>query len=109
MPRCFKKANAANCSLVEPLAALRRYGIVRLEKYNARPAVLTTTFTTFGFNRSAALAIGVAAVDISHWASAPATASITAGSIIGSSPWMFTTASQEIFDATSAMRSEPLG
>ena len=30
-------------------------------------------------------------------------------SINGSSPWMFTTASQEILSAISAMRSEPLG
>ena len=30
------------------MAASRTYGIVRREKYNARPAALTTTFTTFG-------------------------------------------------------------
>ena len=53
--------------------------------------------------------MGVAAVDISFCASAPATASITAGSISGSSPWMFTTASQGSAPATSAMRSVPLG
>ena len=53
MPRCFKKGNAANCSLTEPLAASRKYGIVRREKYSARPAGLTTTFTTFGLPYSA--------------------------------------------------------
>ena len=52
MPRCFKKGNAANCSLTERLAASRRYGIVRREKYKARPAALTTTFTTFGLSYS---------------------------------------------------------
>ena len=109
MPRCFKKGNAANCSLTEPLAASRKYGIVRREKYSARPAALTTTFTTFGLPYSSGLVIGVAAVDISVCASAPATASITAGSISGSSPWMFTTASQAQRAATSAIRSEPLG
>ena len=82
----FKKANAANCSLVEPLAASRRYGIVRLEKYNARPSALTTTFTTFGLSSSAGFLMRVVAVDISQFASAAAAASITDGSINGSSP-----------------------
>src|SRR2546430_7393005 len=80
MPRCFKKGNAANCSLTERLAASRTNGIVRREKYKARPAELTTTFTTFGFSYSAGLWTGVAAVDISLSASAAATASITPGS-----------------------------
>ena len=53
--------------------------------------------------------MGVAAVDISKRSSVPATASITVGSINGSSPWMLTTASQSTRAATSAMRSEPLG
>ena len=55
MPKCFKKGNAANCSLTEPLAASRKYGIVRREKYSARPAALTTTFTTFGLPYSSGL------------------------------------------------------
>ena len=67
MPRCFKKANAANCSAAEPLAASRRYGIVRREKYKARPAELTTTFTTFGLSCSAGTLMRVAAVDISAY------------------------------------------
>src|SRR5438876_11695581 len=77
MPRCFKKGNAANCSSTERLAASRTFGIVRREKYKARPAELTTTFTTFGLSNSRGSLIGVAAVDISQFASAPATASIT--------------------------------
>src|ERR1039458_8518380 len=109
MPRCFIKGNAANCSLTEPLAASRKYGMVRREKYNARPAALTTTFTTFGLPYSSGFVIGVAAVDISVCLSALATASITAGSIIGSSPWMFTIASQGQRAATWAIRSEPPG
>ena len=109
MPRCFKKGNAANCSFTGRLAASRRYGIVRREKYNARPAALTTTFTTFGLSSSERFLMGVAAVDISFCASAFATASITFGSISGSSPWMFTTASHSQRSQTSAMRSEPLG
>src|SRR5262249_45663935 len=108
-PRCFKKGNAANCSLTEPLAASRRYGIVRLEKYKARPAALTTTFTTLGLSYSAATRIAVAAVDISSRVSAAATASITAGSINGSPPGIFKRAPPEQRAATSAMRSEPLG
>ena len=65
MPKCFKKGNAANCSLTERLAASRKYGIVRREKYSARPAALTTTFTTLGLSYSAGSWIAVAAVDIS--------------------------------------------
>src|SRR5690242_9885390 len=65
MPRCFKKGNAANCSFTERLAASRKYGIVRREKYNARPAELTTTFTTLGLSYSSELRMRVAAVDIS--------------------------------------------
>src|ERR1035437_10129562 len=109
MPRCFKKGNAANCSPTEPLAASRKYGIVHREKYNAQLAALTTTFTTFGLSYSSGFLLEVAAVDISVCASAPATASITAGSISGSSPWILTTASQAQRVATSAIRSEPLG
>src|ERR1051325_12181980 len=109
MPRCFKKGNAANCSLAEPLAASRKYGTVRREKYKARPAALTTTFTTLGFSYSDGSLIRVAAVDISVCPRALATASITVGSIKGSSPWIFTTASQGHRADTSAMRSEPLG
>jgi len=109
IPKCFKNGNAAICSLTELLAASRKYGIVRREKYSADPAALTTTFTTFGLSYSAGALIGVAAVDISACASAPATASITVGSINGSSPWIFTTASPPQRAATSAIRSEPLG
>ena len=109
MPRCFKNGNAANCSLTEPLAASRKYGIVRREKYSAWPPALTTTFTTFGLSYSSGLLMGVAAVDISAAASARATASMTPGSISGSSPWMFTMASQAQREDTSAIRSEPLG
>src|SRR5438034_10290749 len=109
MPKCFKKGNAANCSAAERLAASRRYGIVRREKYRAHPAALTTTFTTFGSSYSAGCPMTVAAVDISLSANAPATASITFGLISGSSPWILTTASQAQREATSAMRSEPHG
>ena len=76
---------------------------------SARPAALITIFTTFGLSSSAGFLMRVAAVDISFCASAFATASITDGSINGSSPWMFTTASHSQRSATSAMRSEPLG
>src|ERR1043166_4393470 len=86
MPRCFKNGNAANCSAIESWAASRRYGIVRREKYNALPWELTTTFTTFGFSYSAGSVIGVAAVDMGALESTWATASITPGSISGSSP-----------------------
>src|SRR6476469_9441487 len=94
MPKCFKKGNAANCSTTEPVAASRTYGIVRLEKYNARSVELTTTFTTFGLSYSAGSRIGVAAVDIGALVNALATASMTSGSIIGSSPWILIAASQ---------------
>jgi len=83
MPRCFKKGNAANCSLLGRLAASRKYGIVRREKYSARPAALTTTFTTLGLSNSSAFLSRVAAVDISSRSRAAATASTTAGSING--------------------------
>src|ERR1043165_4300372 len=109
MPRCFKKGNAANCSLTELLAASRRNGIVRREKYSARPAALTTTFTTLGLSYSSSCLMRVAAVDISARSSAAATASMTAGSMRGSSPWILTTASHSQRQATSAIRSEPLG
>src|SRR5207245_2331913 len=109
MPRCFKKGNAANCSLTEPLAASRKYGIVRREKYSACPAEVTTTFTTFGLLYSSGFLMDVAAVDISVCPSALATASMTEGSIRGSSPWTLTTPSQLHRAATSAIRSEPLG
>src|SRR5258707_3598285 len=89
MPKCFKKGNAANCSTTEPGAASRTYGIVRLEKYNARSAELTTTVTTLGLSYSFGSQIGVAAVDMGAWVKALATASMTAGSIIDSSRWMF--------------------
>src|SRR5678810_162782 len=77
MPRCFKKANAANCSVTERLAASRRYGIVRREKYRAFPAELTTTFTTLGLSYSSTRSIRAAAVDISSRSRAAATLSIT--------------------------------
>src|SRR6266481_1485838 len=109
MPKCFKKGNAANCSTTEPVAASRTYGIVRLEKYNARSAELTTTFTTLGLSYSVRSQIAVAAVDMGAWVKALATASMTAGSIIGSSPWMLIAASQAMRWTTSAIRSVPLG
>jgi hypothetical protein len=106
MPKCFKNGNAAIGSA--PGAASRMYGIVRREKYNARPAALTTTFTTLGLAYSAGSVRAVAAVDISASSKPRATASTTAGSSSGSSPWMLITASQWQFRATSAMRSVPL-
>lgn len=99
----LQKGNAANCSLTERLAAARRYGIVRREKYSARPVASATTFTTFGLSYLPGCSMGVAAVDISSRANASATRSITAGSINGSSPWMFTTASHSHRAATSAI------
>ena len=57
MPRCFKKGNAANCSFTGRLAASRRYGIVRREKYNAWPAAFPFLkhLGIYGFRRETLL------------------------------------------------------
>jgi hypothetical protein len=93
--------------LFAPVAASRTYGIVRREKYKARPAALTTTFTTFGFSTPPS-SDGVAAVDIS---SRPAPRPRRQSPRINQRLVALDvdTASQAQFRATSAMRSVPLG
>ena len=95
-----------------PAGAPRTCGMTEREKYSARPSRARTTFTTSELCSSSAERIGAAAVAMSQSAassSVPATRSIRAGSIRGSSPCTLTTTSAARPRMASAIRSVPDG